>query len=234
MHELDNPIWHALTTRQAAFAERDGDAGRFAPAVTALAAVQVESEPALTALARLFRPGEVSFLFSARPLALPTGLDAAETFEVVQMVHDGPVPPPSAPAPAIVELGTADRPQMIALAALTRPGYVASRTAELGVFLGIRAGDQLVAMAGQRMRLGPDGAGHHEVSAVCTHPDHLGRGLAAQLLTAQLALIGGAGDAAFLHVRSDNQRAIALYQRLGFHARRSFCCVTARGAATVA
>ena len=83
---------------------------------------------------------------------------------------------------------------------------------------GVRVDGRLVAMAGQRMRL----PGLIEVSAVCTDPAHLGRGHAARPVTAQLARILGGGAGAFLPVRADNARAIALYQRLGFRVRREF------------
>lgn len=47
-------------------------------------------------------------------------------------------------------------------------------------------------------------------------------GDAARLLAAQLALVRGAGAGVFLHVKADNARAIALYERLGFRGRRRF------------
>jgi len=213
---LDNPIWHALTSEQARFAERAGDAARFPPAVTALAGLAAPGAPgAIDALAGLLVAGEVTGLLIDGPLALPAELPAVDEAPVLQMVHDGPAP---AMPDGLEELGPSDGAAMLALAEATRPGPFGTRTAELGVFLGIREGGRLVAMAGQRMRL----PGLIEVSGVCTDPAHLGRGHAARLLSAQLALIRGAGLGVFLHVRADNARAIALYERAGFRGRRQF------------
>jgi ribosomal protein S18 acetylase RimI-like enzyme len=212
---LTNPIWHALTTEQTHFAVRDGDAARFQPEVTALAGLREPTDAALAALAGLLAPGDVLGILLDAPLALPPSLARVDAAPVLQMLHDGPAPTAGEP---LEVLGAADVPAMIALADATRPGPFARRTGELGTFLGIRAGGALVAMAGQRMRL----PGLVEVSAVCTDPAHLGRGHAARLITAQLAMIRGAGAGAFLHVRDDNARAIALYERLGFRATRRF------------
>ena len=67
-------------------------------------------------------------------------------------------------------------------------------------------------MTGQRLHVGDN----TEISAVCTHPDHLGKGYAAALMLHQMHLIRDQGKIPFLHVRGDNDRAIALYHRLGF------------------
>lgn len=215
MDVLDNPIWNALTTEQVAFAERAGDAARFAPAVTALAGTRTPSVEAFAALATLFRPGETLGLFLDGPPALPPSLAVTDSDRLAQMIHDGPAP--EMPG-GFTTLGAADIPAMRALADVTRPGPFNARTSELGTFYGLHAGGALVAMAGQRMRL----PGLVEISAVCTDPAHLGHGHAARLMTAQLALIRGRGLGAFLHVRASNTRAIALYERLGFRTRRHF------------
>ena len=102
--------------------------------------------------------------------------------------------------------------QMTALTSLTRPGPFGSRTIEFGNYFGIFENDRLVAMTGQRLHVN----NYTEISAVCTHPDHLGKGFAAALMRHQLALILELGQIPFLHVRADNNRAIALYERLGF------------------
>src|ERR1700752_4459190 len=82
----------------------------------------------------------------------------------------------------------------------------------MGTYLGIRKDGKLVAMAGERLRI----PGYTEISAVCTHPDHLGHGYAARLITRLLQRICRRKEQPFLHVRADNDRAIALYARLGF------------------
>jgi predicted GNAT family acetyltransferase len=59
-----------------------------------------------------------------------------------------------------------------------------------------------------------------EISAVCTHPAHLGRGYAGLLVRYQLGRLLAAGHTPFLHVYEDNTTAYALYQKLGFQLRK--------------
>ena len=75
---------------------------------------------------------------------------------------------------------------------------------------------RLVAMAGERMK--PDG--FTEVSGVCTHPDHRGRGYAGALMRLVAGRILDRGETAFLHAYASNTGAIALYESLGFGLRR--------------
>lgn len=102
--------------------------------------------------------------------------------------------------------------EMVALATLTRPGPFGPRTIEFGHYHGIFHNGKLVAMTGQRLHVG----NYTELSAVCTHPAHLGKGYAGALMLHQIELIRSQGKLPFLHVRADNERAIALYERLGF------------------
>jgi predicted GNAT family acetyltransferase len=92
------------------------------------------------------------------------------------------------------------------------PGPFVERTHELGRFIGVRHEGQLVAMAGERMK--PEG--FTEISGVCTHPDHRGRGYAAALMCEVARAIFARGETPFLHAFDDNTNAIALYERLGF------------------
>ncbi|MBP2038972.1 putative GNAT family acetyltransferase [Streptomyces avidinii] len=119
--------------------------------------------------------------------------------------------------PEAVPLGRADVPEMLELVGLTRPGPFLDRTVELGTYLGIRHEGRLVAMAGERMRP----AGWSEISAVCTHPDHLGRGLAGRLVRAVAAAARERGDSPFLHAAASTTGAIRLYGAMGFTLRRS-------------
>jgi ribosomal protein S18 acetylase RimI-like enzyme len=206
VHALDNPIWCALTTRQAHLGVHRPPASKFHPEVSILGATAHDDDGAL---AHLVAPGEQVGIFGDEPRAL-AGFELVAVAPLLQMLYAGGAVEND--DPAIVTLGAADVPEMMALAELTKPGPFNRRTPEMGDFLGIREGGALVAMAGQRLRV----PGHIEISAICTHPDRAGRGLGAALTRAQLRRILAAGEQPFLHVRGDNTRAIALYERLGF------------------
>jgi ribosomal protein S18 acetylase RimI-like enzyme len=214
VHALDNPIWSALRTEQRALAEVHGVAARFPPAVTSLAGLARPTRESFEALAALLGADGVAGVFLDEVVPLPPDLEAVESAPLLQMVQAGAA---ADPAPgAEVELRATDVPAMMELARLTRPGPFGPRTIELGTFLGVFDRGQLVAMVGQRLRFD----GFIEVSAVCTHPDHAGRGLGAHLNAVMAARIRAAGRVPFLHVRADNVRAIGLYARLGFAERR--------------
>jgi GNAT superfamily N-acetyltransferase len=149
----------------------------------------------------------------------PPGWELLVKISGVQMVLSDPLPAPALRSPTTalptlpVSLSHHHVPQMIELTALTRPGPFGPRTIEFGHYHGIFEGHKLVAMTGQRMHV----HGFTEASAVCTHPDHLGKGYASALLQHQIELIHQQGQIPFLHVRDDNKRAIELYLRLGFY-----------------
>ncbi|MBV9572980.1 MAG: GNAT family N-acetyltransferase [Acidobacteriales bacterium] len=216
MHPLHNVIWQALTTRQAELAEVDGEARRFPPEVTLLAGMSAPSSQNYSSLASLMKPGETTALFfdtfAEAPIADPApSLALIESAPLLRMVHSGEMAP-AATADGVLELSEQDVPEMVALAKLTRPGPFAARTRQLGKYLGIRRDGTLASLAGERLRL----PGFTEVSAVCTHPAHLGHGYAATLMSIIIRQIIERGETAFLHVRATNARAISLYQRLNF------------------
>jgi ribosomal protein S18 acetylase RimI-like enzyme len=212
MHPLKNVIWQALTTRQAHFAESCDTARRFVQEVTSLCAFDQPNHEGYASLARLAGSGGTAAVFLDQPYEPRDGWEYIGGALLQQMVCEnghGTSPPVS---PGIFELGAHDSPEMLELTALTKPGPFGRRTHELGYYVGIRNAGKLVAMAGERMKV----PGYTEVSAVCTHPDHLGKGYAAALMTEVMRSIRTRGEKPFLHVRSDNARAIAIYERLGF------------------
>ena len=106
------------------------------------------------------------------------------------------VDPTTGAAVTMRPLGDDDVDAMVALVALTEPGPFRPRTIELGGYVGIFHGTQLVAMAGQRLRP----PGFREVSAVCTHPDARRRGYAS-IVTAEVSRgVLARGETPFLHV----------------------------------
>jgi|SRR5215469_1498410 len=216
MHPLDNPIWMALTTTQVNFAETCRLARRFQPEVTLLGAFEQPSRPAYESLACLQKGPEPTALFLLDAPDLPTGWSILETVPLLQMVCEKFIRP-SATAESC-KLTEADVPQMLKLVELTKPGPFGRRTREMGTYLGIRQQGRLAAMAGERMKL----PGYTEVSAVCTHPDFLGRGFAAALMTELIDKVIARNGVPFLHVRERNERAVALYRRMGFRERMTF------------
>jgi ribosomal protein S18 acetylase RimI-like enzyme len=213
MHLLDNPIWSALTTRQAHFAQSFGPMKRFPPDVSPLGGFEKLDDEAIDALRALLAADGTAGLFMPARIDVPAGLEIMIEGALLQMVMDDDAKLPAIERPHdFVELGDADVPEMLALTALTKPGPFVTRTREMGTYLGIRKGGKLVAMAGERLKL----PGYTEISAVCTHPDHLGNGYAGFLMTILAQQIRARGEVPILHTLPGNTRAVHLYDRLGF------------------
>jgi ribosomal protein S18 acetylase RimI-like enzyme len=228
MHSLDNIIWKALSTRQTEFAQHFGEARKFMPEVAPLAGLREPTAEGYKSLAKLVPENEVAAVFLDEDYAPQRGWTKIAGASLLQMVWTGGSELAGSDAssdPEIVELGLRDSAEMIALTGLTKPGPFGPRTHELGTYLGIRIDGKLVAMSGERMKV----PGYTEVSAVCTHPEHTGHGYAARLMSEVMRGIRERGEIPMLHVRADNVRAIALYERLGFETRwRGFFAVLRR------
>lgn len=213
MSPLDRPIWSALTSVQGEFAQGGPLALRFQSDVEPFAAVAVDDEASLAALGQLIAAGEPALLLQATPSPLPPGTRLVSEALGVQMVAARAVE--GARPEGAIPLGDADSPEMIELAEMTKPGPFRARTHHLGQFWGIRRDGQLVAMAGERMRL----PGFSEVSGVCTHPDWRGHGFARALSAFVANRIQARGQTPFLHAYADNAAAVGLYEALGFATR---------------
>jgi ribosomal protein S18 acetylase RimI-like enzyme len=235
MHALDNPIWTALTTKQAQLAHSSALARRFAPEMTLLGALAANTPMAFDSLAQLIQRDAVTLYFSSPP-KLPAGWEVVRAVELHQMVRETEAPL-SAPgletrnqtSAEIVELTPADVPEMSVVYAATRPGRtLCPRIQKLGTFLGLRDQGKLVAMAGQRLHI----AGYREITTVATLPDCQGRGHATALVRALVERIRARGEHPFLTVGTGNARAIGIYHRLGFKERTLIYSQTIRRAQT--
>jgi ribosomal protein S18 acetylase RimI-like enzyme len=214
--ELDNPVWHALSGLHRHFAEVVDDTRWFPSTIAPFVAVAAaEVLPDLNAAATLGLR-EPAYFVGVLPNSLPDGWRVASRSEILQMFPaPGDLPQPD--EDGIRELGLADRPSMLALARVAFPDFFRERTADLGLYLGIFKGSDLVAMAGERMAYD----GLQEISGVCTHPDFLGRGSARRLTRALMRRHRQRGVASFLHVSEGNAAARRLYESMGFTARAS-------------
>jgi ribosomal protein S18 acetylase RimI-like enzyme len=218
MHPLDNPIWHALISTHARFAEICNGARKFPNEVSVLAGFAEPRPENYDSLAALLRTDERVVLFLQHPPDPPAPWTVVSAGPLLQMVCEKYTSPPQQHSNQLefTPLTNAEVPEMLALTKLTKPGPFGARTREMGDYFGIRSAGTLAAMAGERLRL----PGYTEISAVCTHPEHLGNGYASALIRMLMERIFSRGELPFLHVRPENARAIQVYERLGF-ARRS-------------
>lgn len=215
-HPLDRPVWNMLAGPMAELAQGEGGALRIDPRYGPFAAARDRSVAAQEALAELLR-SEAGELWTVEPeeWPAPPGARVVRTGQLVQMVAERPAP--LEPGDDAAEpLGEADVAAMTALALATEPGPWGPLTHRYGRFYGLRDGDRLAAMAGERMR---PAAGFAEVSGVCTWPEHRGQGHATRLIRRVIAGFAERGDTPFLHSYAANAGAIALYERLGFRIR---------------
>ena len=211
-HVLDRAGWHALNGPHAYLAEIHGLARRYPVDISPFNAVADVSDPQAWSDLRELLGAEGVAIVIADSVEVPHGWQIVETFPGVQMsgedvigVHD----------PELVKLDISNAPEMLDLIARTEPGPFLPRTVELGGYLGIRVDGELVAMAGRRL----NPPGWVEISAVCTAPEHRGKGYAARLVLAVAAGIQDSGQKPFLHTGAGNENAIRLYEKLGFKIR---------------
>lgn len=208
---LDNPAWSALNGRHAHLAIGDGPVRRYPAEVSPFAAI--ENHAALTVLAERMTEGDTAVLWSPVDLDTPDGLELVIRFPVLQM--EGAGFRPAEVTDDVPPLTIDDVPDMLDLTALTKPGPFGTRTRDMGHYIGLRIDGRLASMAGERMK--PDG--YSEISAICTHPDFQGRGLARRLTSIMGKRILAEGLTPFLNVLPENVTAIGLYESLGFKPR---------------
>lgn len=208
-HPLDNPVWHSLTSRHRQLAQAVGETARYDAAVAPFVAVRSPDAGSEHALRDLVAVDE-SVLFVGPASELTEDWEIRRFAPIAQMTCETPLP--LIEGPPLVALEGARIPDMLALTALVYPHYFRPRTVEMGSYLGIYDGAHLVAMAGERMGF----PGFQEISAICTHPQYLGRGYAQRLLATLNNRALARGEVPFLHVSHENARAKGVYELMGY------------------
>jgi ribosomal protein S18 acetylase RimI-like enzyme len=211
---LDNPVFHALATGDRHLSFGTENVKYFDKEVSPFAGFPDGYTKGFEELHGLLKSDRKILYASVKEINVPTHWKLIAYIKGSQFVFDisrSIDTPKLEPLPLTHE----NAEEMVKLAALTKPGPFNMRTIDFGHYYGFFENGRLAAMTGQRLHVPP----YAEVSAVCTHPDFLGRGYATALLQHQLLMIRQNDQTPFLHVREDNERAISVYERLGFKLR---------------
>lgn len=214
MTDLDNPFWSSLDTRNRRIAMREGGVLRYPPEFAPFLGVADGAIDAGAALDALVAPGESVLLLGVAPHRVPDGWRLEAFADLAQMTCDEEIA--VVDGPRVIELSDRHRDEVLALTALVYPHYFRTRTMELGRYFGILQDGRLAAMAGERLGTRDT----REISAICTHPDAVGRGYARRLTAMLVNDNLRRGLAPFLHVSHGNRRALRMYEKLGFRHRR--------------
>lgn len=211
---LDNPAWNALNTGNKNLSLGNEDVKFFDEQTSPFAGIKEYTVEGFQQLYNEYGGQSPKVVILKEEIAIPQPWVTLRYMKCLQMVYHGDAPLVY-DGSLIIPLTSEHVPQMLELTALTNPGPFALNTINFGHYSGIFDGSKLVAMAGQRMNPTP----YAEISAVCTHPNYTGKGYAKQLLLHQANRIIAAGGVPFLHVLDYNERAIKVYESLGFETR---------------
>lgn len=212
-NKLDNPAWYALSETHKDFAIGNHILKCYRKNIVAFTAFDTSRKNMLTGLDELIEKDELFFIIGQLPL-LPDNYTIENTLPCLQMICTLPI---IRTADVIIEkLGVQDEEEMTALVNSVQPGYYKPGTRLMGDYYGIKDNGRLVAMAGERMRMD----GLTEISAVVTHPAFTGRKYAQQLMTCITNKNLAIGIIPFLHTAATNERAIKIYDYLGFAKRK--------------
>lgn len=221
-HVLDNPFFSALDSIHAGLALRHGEVLRYPADVAPFLGIAHARVHLAEALDALVPAGDTVLMLGVLPAGLPSGWAPEPFADLAQMQCDHELD--VIDGPDILELDERHRADVLALTALVYPHYFRPRTMELGRYFGMYVDGRLAAIIGER--LGTPGT--REMSAICTHPDFLGRGYARRLTAVLTNETLRAGKLPFLHVAYSNARAKALYERMGYRLRRDIAFMALR------
>lgn len=211
--KLDNPGWYALLETHKYLGIGTDGLKCYQKNIVAFAAWDTSNNAGPNQLDDLIELNE-SFFIVGEMAPLPYNYLIEKTIICLQMICTTAIK--TNMGASIVQLGEAQAEKMAALTKLVMPGYYKHDTRLMGDYYGIMDNQELVAMAGERICLN----GFTEVSAVVTHPAYTGRKYAQQLVAQVVNKNLALGIIPFLHTGQNNERAIRMYEYLGFEKRR--------------
>lgn len=212
LNKLDNPVWHALHEHHTGLSLNYDNLLCYKPNVCPFGGYILDKPIAehLNAYAKL---GTDFFIVGEKP-DYTKALKLNFELVCVQMVAHNTIT--QSITEEIIHLNGQFEEELYQLVCMVMPGYYKHDTPLMGNYYGIFKDGKLVATAGERLSMD----GFTEVSAIVTHPEHIGQGYAKQLTAYMANAIFSKGQIPFLHTGHTNNKAISLYQKLGFSIRR--------------
>lgn len=211
-HKLDNPVWHSLSETHQPFSVDYNIAKFYHPDYCPFGGFETR-ENISRELDEYSNLVDNFYVVGNKP-QWSDRLQLQKELVCLQMIINNKVDIELKEEIAILTNEHADA--LYQLVNLVQPGYFKIKTTLLGNYFGIFKNGQLVATAGERMKMND----YTEVSAIVTHPDYTGQGYAKQLTAHVVNNIFDQGKMPYLHVVDSNIGAIKLYEKLGFTTRR--------------
>ena len=212
-YKLDNPAWYGLNETHKEFCISINGLKCYQKNIVAFAAWDTSNNSGLNQLDDLIEPNEFFFIVG-EITELPSNYLIEKIIICLQMICTAEITINT--SADIIQLHEKEAHRMAALTELVMPGYYKHDTRLMGNYYGIMDNNELVAMAGERIRSN----GLTEVSAVVTHPAFTGRTYAQQLVALVVNKNLAEGNIPFLHTGQNNHRAIRMYEYLGYRKRR--------------
>ena len=210
--KLDNPVWYSLLETHQNLAIDYGTTKFYHPAFCPFGGY--ESMANVAQHCSLYaKETENFFIVGDKPI-LPDFLEIKKDVLCLQMVMPHKIEVTT--EDEIILLDASNREEIFRLVTTVLPGYFREKTSSLGNYFGIFREGKLVAVSGERMQMDD----YIEISAVATHPNYTGQGLAFQLVAHTANKIIEQNKQPFLHTADNNDTAIRLYEKLGFTTRR--------------
>lgn len=210
--KLDNPVWYSLTETQMPFAVEYNNIKFYKPNYCSFGGF-TDLDKTLAGCDQYSTLTTNFYIVGPKP-EFSESLKINKELVCNQMITSTPINIEI--KETIIELQTNNETDLFNLVNLVQPGYFKKETSQLGSYYGIYKDNQLVAVAGERMKMNT----YTEVSAIVTHPEHTGKGYAKQLIAHVTNKILNENKIPYLHVVENNIGAIKLYEKLGFLTRR--------------
>ncbi|MDE2429567.1 MAG: GNAT family N-acetyltransferase [Burkholderiales bacterium] len=207
----DNMVWKTMNELNRQYSAGSETTRRYVKGFAPFIAFADLAYPDLTPLEALSEAGELLYC-DGWSGAVPDGWQLESESLLLNMLWHLPAPLTEATTDDFPVLTAQHHAAVSELVRQSPAGPFGLGNLQLGRHIGIVEQGQLIAMAGMRNCAG----NWREICSVVTHPAYRGKGLARQLVAAQIRYAMQGGHGVFLRVLDDNLAARRLYRHMGF------------------